>query len=106
MKLPIRLSKITPFVFFALFFSGAVSAQDTADADDQNAGVEELSAVLQAAHQCAEELRNQIMASQQLEGAELAAELARQRPTVCAEEEAALTALVPPQLLTNELLNQ
>ena len=106
MKLPIRLSQITPFVFFALLFSGAVSAQDTSDADDQNADVARLSAVLQAAHQCAEELRNQIMASQQLEGAELAAELARQRPTVCAEEEAALTALVPPQLLTNELLNQ
>ena len=95
-----------PFVFFALLFSGAVSAQNPSDSDDQNAGVEQLSAVLQAAHQCSEELRNRLMASQQLEGAELAAELARQRPTVCAEEEAALTALVPPQLLTNELLNQ
>ena len=77
MKLPIRLSKITPFVFFALLFSGAVSARDTADTDDHNADVVQLSAVLQAAHQCTEELRNQILASQQLEGAELAAELAR-----------------------------
>ena len=77
MKLPIRLSKITPFVFFALLFSGAASAQDTADTDDHNADVVQLSAVLQAAHQCTEELRNRLMASQQLEGAELAAELAR-----------------------------
>ena len=106
MKLPIRLSQITQFVFLALLFSGAVSAQNPSDSDDQNAGVEQLAAALQAAHQCSEELRNRLVASQQLEGAELAAELARQRPTICAEEEAALTALVPPQLLTNELLNQ